>query len=120
MNYHFRNNVNYEWSEQETCALINLFKQKRELWDPSDWNYMNKQIKPLAWQGIAISLNKTTHEVETKIWSLISQYQIEENLRQINGNDYESKWFAFKLFSFLKDRNKLVRSNPENFSAKVI
>lgn len=102
-----------EWSKENTCKLIELYRETAELWDTHSPLYKLKNKKNDAWMKIAGAMNMERTEVEKKMRCLIGQFQREVKkchaLKKSGaGSDdiYESKWFAFKLLLFLKDKNK--------------
>ncbi|CAH0559439.1 unnamed protein product [Brassicogethes aeneus] len=100
-----------EWNVEQTCKLIELYRQNSELWDTFSPLYKNKQKKHDAWNKIGKALNLGKDEVEKKMRCLIGQFQREQKKTKSGtgtGADeaYQSKWFAFKMLTFLQDKNK--------------
>lgn len=100
------------WSEEKVCWLIELYRSSPVLWDPTNVNYRNKMKRQDAYKDISDIINMEREEVERKIKNIVGQFSRElKRLREKNSgggaeNEKQSKWFAFKLLSFLKDRNK--------------
>ncbi|KAG5868838.1 hypothetical protein JTB14_033277 [Gonioctena quinquepunctata] len=101
-----------EWSRENVCKLIELFREKSILWDATERYHKNKQKKYDAWGEIAAQFDIDRGEVENKMKSLIGQFQrdlkITTKSKSGDGTDdiYQPKWFAFKNLLFLRDKIK--------------
>lgn len=104
---------NDQWNKENISKLIELYRERVELWDTRSPLFKLKNKKHDAWMRISEVINMEKTEVEKKMHCLIGQFQREEKKcksLQKSGADseeiYTSKWFAFKLLMFLKDKNK--------------
>ncbi|CAI6374356.1 unnamed protein product [Macrosiphum euphorbiae] len=102
-----------EWPDCKSLELIQLYREKRSLWDPLDKNYKNNKIKFDDWQEIATKLNTDVTNIKKQIESLQGSYcrerQRQDSSRRSGaGTDdlYKSKWFAFNEMQFLKEKYK--------------
>ncbi|XP_028167711.1 uncharacterized protein LOC114358039 isoform X2 [Ostrinia furnacalis] len=64
------------WDDDKIFRLIELFQKNRILWDSSAWtkDYRNKTRKLDTWAEIAKLLKVPTHDVESKMHTLRSQF----------------------------------------------
>lgn len=104
-----------KWTVDNTCKLIELYRETPLLWDPTNSEYKNRYKKADALKEIGGSLNLSEEEIERKIRNINSQYQRERrNYKQCkksgSGQKFIPKWFGYALMSFLKDKNKPRKS----------
>ncbi|KAL1488633.1 hypothetical protein ABEB36_014433 [Hypothenemus hampei] len=119
--------MSVEWSHQVIEKLIDLYKGKSELWDPKNNNYHIKTRKNDAWKFVADEVRCGVSEVKAKITSLLSSFRREKLkvLKSIGTGKgrtdiYESRWFAFKYFDFLKDKDTPKNTlNTENIFTEI-
>lgn len=102
-----------EWPDCKSLQLIQLYREKRILWDPLDKNYKNSKKKMDDWEEIATKMNTDVTNVKKKIESLQGSYRRERQRQDTShrsgaGTDdlYKSKWFAFNEMQFLNDKYK--------------
>lgn len=93
------------WSREQVRQLIDLYRDRPLLWDPTHPLFKHKLKKHLAWLEIAQSMKMTKLEVQTKIRILTIQFKRESRkLKSGVGVDWgRCKWFAFDSLLFLKD-----------------
>lgn len=89
-----------KWPNETIIKLIECYKEKQFLWNPTSQKYRNKKARHDAFEEISEKLGIPANELEKKIHSLRTQYHRE--LRKKN-NLNESAWFAFDHFSFLEN-----------------
>ncbi|KOC71068.1 hypothetical protein WH47_07212 [Habropoda laboriosa] len=98
-----------EWTKERTARLIELFRGKRVLWDPTSMNFKDRNKKHDAWAELGVDMEMDSTEIEKKIRMLIGQFQRElKKGKNGDGADapYKSKWIFFKTLLFLKDKNE--------------
>ncbi|KAK4879107.1 hypothetical protein RN001_007253 [Aquatica leii] len=102
-----------EWNDVTVLRLIELYRERKILWNCKLKEYKNKNERHNALLEIAVSFGVSKEEVDKKIRYLFTHFAREvkkENDTNNSGNGsnerYKSKWFAFKNFLFLRDRNK--------------
>ncbi|XP_043797753.1 uncharacterized protein LOC122717595 [Apis laboriosa] len=97
-----------EWNKEMTFRLIELYREKRILWDPMHAEYKNRSKKHSAWIELSKEMKIQTNEAEKKVRILVGQFQreIKKGKYEGDGTDasYKSKWIFFKPFLFLKDK----------------
>ncbi|KAL3266850.1 hypothetical protein HHI36_011002 [Cryptolaemus montrouzieri] len=101
--------------DQAKCLeLIEFYKQHDLLWNPRNRMYHNKNKRQHAWCEISSLMNGTPiPELKTKMKTLMGTFRSEKskekksNITGTGSQDaYTSKWFAYKSFEFLMDRNQ--------------
>ncbi|KAK4884071.1 hypothetical protein RN001_000342 [Aquatica leii] len=102
-----------EWNDINVLRLIELYRERKILWNCKLKEYKNKNKRHDGLLEIAVSFGVSKEEVDKIIRYLLSHFAREvkkENDTNKNGNRsderYKSKWFAFKNLLFLRDRNK--------------
>lgn len=100
-----------KWTVDNTCLLIEMYRETPLLWDPNNIDYKNRYKKADALKEFGRTLNVSAEEIERKIRNINSQYQREKrNYQQYKksgaGQKFVSKWFGYALMNFLKDKNK--------------
>lgn len=114
-----------KWSTENTCKLIELYREHPLLWDPKHKEYKNRFKKADAIKEICIALNtNSVEDVEKKIRNINSQYMRERrNYKKLKksgaGKHFRSKWFGYELMSFLRDKNKPRKSLQAGFSKET-
>ncbi|KPJ18795.1 hypothetical protein RR48_02578 [Papilio machaon] len=98
-------------SQEESIRLIQLYSKYNALWDPKDPKYLNKNQREDSWRQISAQINMPVKEVKNKMVSLCGSYRREksrEKKSRITGaaDVYNSKWFGYPYFHFLKDKNE--------------
>ncbi|KAK9883803.1 hypothetical protein WA026_001997 [Henosepilachna vigintioctopunctata] len=93
--------------------LIELYKERSFLWNPKDTMYHNKKKREDAWGEISQLMKIPVPELKAKMKTLMGTYRSErskEKKSKIKGSGsrdkYSSKWFAFKSFEFLMNRDQ--------------
>ncbi|XP_011866239.1 PREDICTED: uncharacterized protein LOC105561123 [Vollenhovia emeryi] len=108
-----------EWSKDMTTRSIELFREKRVLWDPTVMDFKDRNKKHDAWTELGADMEMSANEVEKKMRMLIGQFQRElKKGKSGDGADapYKSKWIFFKMLLFLKDKNEPRHSTEASFS----
>lgn len=100
-----------KWTVENTCKLIELYREAGLLWDAGHLDYKNRYKKADALKEIGILCGASSDEVDRKIKNINTQYQREHRNHQLvkksgAGKTFVSKWFGYTLLSFLKDKNK--------------
>lgn len=67
-----------EWTHDAIEKLIDLYRQKPELWDPKENTYHIKTKKHDAWTNISLDMGIDVDAVKSKITSLLSSYRREK------------------------------------------
>ncbi|GBP12677.1 hypothetical protein EVAR_10323_1 [Eumeta japonica] len=100
-------------ASEESIRLIQLYSTYNALWDPKDPKYLNKNQREDSWRQISAQINMPVKEVKNKMVSLCGSYRREksrEKKSRITGSGaadvYNSKWFGYPYFHFLKDKNE--------------
>ncbi|XP_049954026.1 uncharacterized protein LOC126470299 [Schistocerca serialis cubense] len=99
--------MSIEWNRRQIQQVVELYREKRELWDHADDNYHTKSKKNDAWLWIANGMGCKVDEVKKKMASLLSSYRRERmkmKKSMYSGKGRASTWFAFKYFTFLKEK----------------
>lgn len=65
-------NTDMEWTEKNVLILIDLFRKERNLWDPRDENYKNKNKKHDSLLELSKILGIEKAEVERKLKNMPS------------------------------------------------
>lgn len=100
-----------EWSNEKCLLLIDLYKESTNLWNTKNKDYRNRYIRQDSLLEISKHMDTSKEEVDRKLKNLICHFWREvKKVKQHRSGDgadnvYCSKWFAFKSFEFLKDRN---------------
>jgi len=102
-----------EWADEVCLQLINLYKLRPILWDPTDPQYKMVKKKIDFWTEISKELNLNVNEVRKKMDSLLASYRRERQREASSGRSgvgtdeiYRSKWYAFEEMKFLNDKFK--------------
>jgi hypothetical protein len=95
-----------EWSNTVSKRLIDLYREKELLWNPTHADY--KSILN-AWNEISQLLGCDQTEVRKKVESLLTSFRRERQKEETKsgcGADeaYKSSWFAFKSMLFLRGK----------------
>ncbi|XP_028128308.1 uncharacterized protein LOC114324639 [Diabrotica virgifera virgifera] len=97
--------------QAECLHLIELYRQNRLLWDARHKGYFKKDRRDLAWREMSVTMGESVNKLKTKMRTLMGSYRSEKSrerkkkLTGAVGEDYEPKWFAFKSFEFLSDKD---------------
>ena len=88
--------ANGKWSTEETCKLIELYREYSLLWDPTCIYYKNKFKKADAFKAIGNLLNVTQVEVDRKLRNTNSQFfrqrRVYEKMRKSGvGKQFHAK-----------------------------
>lgn len=96
-----------QWNKTATYELIELYREKRVLWDPRLIWTTKTNKKHDAWAELGVNMKMDVQEVEKKMRILIGQFQIElkKGKSGYGANaHYKSKWVYFKMLLFLRDK----------------
>ncbi|XP_014275217.1 uncharacterized protein [Halyomorpha halys] len=114
-----------DWNYENLTKLIELYGKQPALWDPTNSDYQAKDKKNDAWKFLANEMGCEINEVKSKMTSLLSSYRREKmktkkSMENAEEGDriYKSKWFGYKFFDFLKDREPLVKTRKYTANAK--
>nr|CAH7739627.1 unnamed protein product [Callosobruchus chinensis] len=104
-----------KWNTENTCKLIELYREHSILWDPKNKDYKNRYKKADALKKISLSLNVPLNDVDKKIKNINNQCARERrNYKKLKksgaGKHFTPKWFGYELLSFLRDKNKPRKS----------
>lgn len=69
----------YAWTHENIEQLVDLYREKPELWNPKDNNYHLKNKKHDAWIQIATVMKQDVASIKSKISSLLSSYRREKS-----------------------------------------
>uniref|UniRef100_A0A6P7GRR9 Uncharacterized protein LOC114345629 n=2 Tax=Diabrotica virgifera virgifera TaxID=50390 RepID=A0A6P7GRR9_DIAVI len=104
-----------EWNEENTQNLLEMYHERLVLWNSRLADYKDRNKRRDALLEISVSFGVEKEEIEKKIRYLLSHFAREvkkEKDSEKSGNGtvetYKSKWFAYKLMEFLKDKNKPI------------
>lgn len=84
------------WPNSKTLLLIDLYKSKSSLWDPSHLKYRDKKSRRHSLQEISSQVGGSVGEIERKIHGLRTQF-----LRECRRHYDNSTWFAYENMKFL-------------------
>ena len=62
-----------EWSKDQTANLIAKYKETSILWDTTNIQHKNRELKNRAWKELAVNFNCAGEEVQRKIHNLRNQ-----------------------------------------------
>ncbi|KRT85324.1 Myb/SANT-like transcription factor, partial [Oryctes borbonicus] len=106
-----------EWDNEKCLQLIDLYRLKPEIWQSTHKLYSNRLKKQDAWNEMGSDMGTTVDVIKAKLNSLLSSFRRERaressSVRTGKGQDevYRSKWFAYKAFDFLMDKNKCKKT----------
>lgn len=68
------NTIKKKWSVEDTCKLIELYRESPILWNAKDLNHKNKLKTANALKEIATILHTNVNEIDRKLKNLYSQY----------------------------------------------
>lgn len=83
-----------EWSEKNSLLLIELYRVKGVLWDPTTPGYYNKTKKNNAWEDIAAKMGKPVDECRRKMISLLSSFRRERGKMRKKTEEGTGKYFV--------------------------
>lgn len=96
-----------EWTKNNTTRLIEQYREKRVLWDPTVMEFKDRNKKHDAWAELGAGMNTDAMEVEKKMRALIGQFQRESRKgKSGDGTDSKPKWIFFNMLLFMKDKNQ--------------
>jgi hypothetical protein len=90
---------NFVWTNDSARKLIDLFRERRLLWDTSSEDFRNRFKKHEAWQEIADYFNVDKSTVDKKMRMMVGQYRRE--VVKVTTTGDESKWYAYTWMKFL-------------------
>lgn len=94
------------WSVEKTTLLIELYRDRRELWDPSSLHYNNRDKKREAWADLARRLDTAPRVLYNKMQRLSVMFDLEVDRRKSQSSAQE--WCFYRPLLFLKDRNVMI------------
>lgn len=101
-----------DWDQNSTSALINMYKERKCLWDTTHEFYKNRRLRREALTEMANNFNCSLADIEKKLYMLRSSFRKEYrrwNYAKVaagpnNANSVRKpQWFALDLLMFLKD-----------------
>lgn len=92
--------------------LIELYRERPILWDPTNNEYKFGKNKLTVWKEIADLMHTDVMEVKKKTESLLASFRRE---RQRD----ESQWFAFQSMRFLIDKYKPRKTTRTEFVSYI-
>ncbi|KAK2583554.1 hypothetical protein KPH14_009508 [Odynerus spinipes] len=113
-----------EWDQNSTTTLIQMYKERKCLWDTSHEFYKNRRLRREALTEMANHFNCSLADVEKKLYMLRSSFRKEYrrwNYAKLNAGPNNTslvrkpQWFALDLLMFLKDdvaKKSLIPLNP--------
>lgn len=113
-----------EWDQNNTTTLIQMYKERKCLWDTSHEFYKNRRFRREALTEMANHFNCSLADVEKKLYMLRSSFRKEYrrwNYAKLNAGPNNTflvrkpQWFALDLLMFLKDdvtKKSLIPINP--------
>ncbi|XP_043498693.1 uncharacterized protein LOC122521998 [Polistes fuscatus] len=112
-----------EWDQNNTTTLIQMYKERKCLWDTSHEFYKNRRFRREALTEMANHFNCSLADVEKKLYMLRSSFRKEYrrwNYAKLNAGQNtflvrKPQWFALDLLMFLKDdvaKKSLTPINP--------
>jgi hypothetical protein len=98
-----------EWSNTVSLRLIDLYREKELLWNPTHANYKCKLKRLDAWNEISQLLGYDQTGVRKKVESLLTSFRRERQKAEKKtgcGADeaYKSSWLAFKSMLSLRGK----------------
>lgn len=108
----------------ETCKLIESYRNLRCLWNPKHPDYKNRMKKRNSLEELAKSFNVPAAEVERKLNNLNSQHRRErrkyKEYKQSGAcQHFQSQWFAYNLMTFLEDKSKPTSGSDEELDEPI-
>ncbi|KAG5873053.1 hypothetical protein JTB14_007690 [Gonioctena quinquepunctata] len=101
------------FTNEQTLTLIDLYRVRPILWDPTQMEYRNKNKRHDMMMEIAVALAIDKGDVEKKIKNLQTTFarerkKMKDSRKTGSGCEetYASKWFAYQDMMFLADKNK--------------
>lgn len=113
-----------EWDQNNTTTLIQMYKERKCLWDTSHEFYKNRRFRREALTEMANHFNCSLADVEKKLYMLRSSFRKEYrrwNYAKLNAGPNNTflvrkpQWFALDLLMFLKDdvaKKSVIPLNP--------
>ncbi|XP_031327664.1 uncharacterized protein LOC116158932 [Photinus pyralis] len=102
-----------DWDEEKVLLLIQLYREKENIWNPRNENYKKTHLKVDTWNEIGDALASTGEICKKKMTSVLSSYR-REKAKETNTHGtgkgsaevYKSRWFAYDALAFLNERNQ--------------
>lgn len=113
-----------EWDQNSTTVLIQMYKDRKCLWDTTHEFYKNRRLRREALTEMANHFNCSLADVEKKLYMLRSSFRKEYrrwNYAKLSAGPNNTslvrkpQWFALDLLMFLKDdvaKKSLTPLNP--------
>lgn len=79
-----------DWNQEQVIHLIDLYRERPVLWDPTNADFKDRNLKNYGWTEIAQGLRMAKVEVKNKMTKVIGQFQ-RENKKQKSGSGAEAK-----------------------------
>lgn len=102
------------WNNELIFQLIDLYKERKFLWDTSMVEYKDRIKKNEAWCEIAKCLGMDKEAVERKIKILLTQFR-----REVIKLGDDSRWFAYNKLLFMKPRVERLLHLQQNSGQSV-
>lgn len=101
-------NMSCSWNNETIINFIETIRLRVCLWDNTDAEYRNRQLKKDEWKAVATEFGISAEEAQKKFKNLRTYFnneikKAEKRQRSGSGASQESNWFAFKTMLFLKD-----------------
>ncbi|KAL3286808.1 hypothetical protein HHI36_001301 [Cryptolaemus montrouzieri] len=111
------------WPNEETLSLIEMYRVHPILWDSTNQQYKNKNLRHDNLLELAVSFGVDKQEIERNIKNLhfMREKKKEPDSRKTGSGaeeHYESKWSAFHELMFLVDKNK-PRKTKDNIEVRL-
>ncbi|KAG5875074.1 hypothetical protein JTB14_004807 [Gonioctena quinquepunctata] len=101
------------FTNEQTLTLIDMYRVRPILWDPTQMEYGNKNKRHDMMMEIAVALAIDEGDVEKKIKNLQTTFarerkKMKDSRKTGSGCEetYVNKWFAHQGMMFLADKNK--------------
>lgn len=101
-----------EWDQCTTTVLIQMYRERKCLWDTTDEFYKNRRLRREALTQMANQFNCSLADIEKKLYMLRSSFRKEYrkwNYAKLSAGPNNAnlvrkpQWFALDLLMFLKD-----------------
>lgn len=109
-----------EWSEEDTELLINFYQQAPHLWNTTNKDYSNKQLRIAVLSKLALQLKKTIPQITARFKNLRTIYYRHkkvnaEELKSGSAGGKRKNWIYFKQLSFLSGSEMAPRKSTSSF-----
>uniref|UniRef100_A0A1B6MSW9 MADF domain-containing protein n=1 Tax=Graphocephala atropunctata TaxID=36148 RepID=A0A1B6MSW9_9HEMI len=116
------------WTYERILEMIEEYRLRPCLWNPSHPQYKLMTKKEDAWQSLSQLFEISSEEVKMRMRSLLASLRRErakERKKSRVGEVYRSTWFAFDSLSFLRERfmdkdAKAIEEQAESLHEDII